>query len=138
MAFTLSPRIWQALTRFIRGLDLDPALAGGIHRGVAPEPTPYPFLIINPLPATHARDWSGLMLVGAVDIIVVSTNSVDAERLDQSIAAALDEAELAVAGQEHMTTIRLNDLNLEPDEDADKHRLFMAGGTYEIWTQQNA
>ena len=84
------------------------------------------------------RDWSGLMLVGAVDIIVVSTNSVDAEQLDQSIAAALDEADLSVDGQEHMTTTRLTDLNLAPDEDAAKHRLFMAGGTYEIWTQQNA
>lgn len=138
MPFTLSSRIWQALVRFIRELDLEPALAGGIHQGVAPEKTPYPFLVISPLPASHVRDWSGLMLIAVVDIVVVSNQSVQANNLDQAIYQALDDAELEVEGQETMTIVRLSDLNPLPDEDADKHRLFMAGGTYEIWTQQNA
>lgn len=138
MPYTRSWRIWQALVRTIRGLNLDPPLTGGIHRDTAPEPTPYPFVLIRPVTAPYVRDWTGRMIVAVVDILVVSDNSVVAEELDQSIAEALDNAELAVEGQSHMVTERTNDLVLPPEEDADKNRMFSAGGTYEIWTQQNA
>lgn len=137
MTITRSWRVDQSLVKSIRALSLNPALTGGIHKGTAPEKTPYPFVLIRDVASPYVDDWSGRVIIAVRDILVISDNSVVAEELDQSIAEALDNAALSVTGQDHMVTIRTNDLAIDPEEDADRVRVYAAGATYEIWTQQN-
>jgi hypothetical protein len=76
-----------------------------------------------------------VILLPRYDVKVFSKNSVEAETLDALVAVVLDEAPLAVTGQSTLICRRVADLNL-PDVDEEGQKIYMVGGTYEVWTDQ--
>jgi len=107
-----------------------------LHEGFAPEKIPYPFVTYQPFPTTpRAFTWGSVMLIARYDVKVFSKNSVEADNLDALIAAVLDGADLPVAGQSTLICRRVADLR-SPDTDEEGQKIYMVGGTYEVWTDQ--
>lgn len=138
MAPSTSAMIWQALVAFIRASAVDSQLTGGIHKGTAPEKKPYPLAQGDLLPApyedTFGRD--SRMIVCAVDLVVYSRNSVEADNVDAALAELLDGAALSVTGQDTLICQRVQDLNPGEDYDSEGKAVYGSGGQYEIWTDQ--
>lgn len=107
-----------------------------LHEGFAPEKVEYPFVTYAPFPTIpRLHLWGSLLVVARYDVKVFSRNSVEAENLDALIATVLDEAELSVAGQSTLICRRVADLR-SPDVDEEGQKIYMVGGTYEVWTDQ--
>ena len=107
-----------------------------LHEGFAPEFTPYPFITYQPFPSIpRFYLWGSMMVVARYDVKVYSRNSVEADNLDALIATVLDEANLSVAGQSTLICRRVTDLR-SPDVDEEGQKIYMVGGTYEVWTDQ--
>lgn len=138
MAYTRSSNIWRALIAFLRASAVEPSMVGGFHRGPAPEKTKYPLCLINPVPTPYEDTFGGdsRMIIGIVDVIVYSRNSVEADDLDGSIAATLEGADLTVDGQSTLLVRRMTDLLLDPEFDSEGMKVYPFGGTYEVWTDQ--
>lgn len=138
MAYRTSGNIWRSLVSTIRSDGaLKAALIGGIHRGIAPEKVPYPFLSYNPLPTTYEDAWGSRMLIAVVDVVVFSENPVEADNLDQSTSEVLDGAVLSVEGQATLICRRVGDLS-DDEVDQQGKKVYQIGGSYEIWTNQDA
>ena len=139
MPYTRSSNIWRALVVKVRATSpLYASLTGGIHRGLAPEKTEYPLAVYTPVASPYEDTFGGdtRLIVGVCDVVILSRNSVEADNLDQSMADALDGAELTVTGQSTLICRRINDLDLEPEFDDEGKKVYPVGGTYEIWTDQ--
>jgi hypothetical protein len=107
-----------------------------LHEGFAPELTPYPFITWQPFPTTpRVYTWGSVMALARYDIRAVSRNSVEAENLDALCSAVLDEANLSVEGQSTLICRRVADLRSQ-DVDEEGQKVYMIGGTYEVWTDQ--
>lgn len=140
MPYTRSSNITRALVQFMRAqTGLYAALTGGIHKGVAPEKFDYPMGVYRIVASPYEDDFGGdtRMIVAAVDVVFYSRNPVDADDVDQSWAEVLDGAELTVTGQTTLICRRTNDLDLDPELDAEGKKVYPVGGTYEIWTDQS-
>lgn len=106
-----------------------------LFQSFAPEKAPYPFITYQMLPATRSPLWGSVMFVAWFDVKAFSENSVEAENLDALCAAVLDGADLPVAGQSTLICRRIADLS-SPETDEEGKKVYMAGGTYEVWTDQ--
>jgi hypothetical protein len=106
-----------------------------LFQGFAPEKAEYPFITYQFLPGARAYPWGSVMFRTWFDVKAFSENSVEAENLDALVATALDEVELQVAGQSTLICRRIADLST-PDVDEEGKKIYMAGGTYEVWTDQ--
>jgi Protein of unknown function (DUF3168) len=107
-----------------------------LHEGFAPEKTAYPFVTYQQWPTVPAvYTWGSVMVLARFDVKVFSKNSVEANNLFALVAATLDEAELPVAGQSTLICRRVADLR-SPDVDEEGQKIYMVGGTYEVWTDQ--
>ena len=106
-----------------------------LHEAFAPAKTPYPLVTYQHISGPRFYTWGSVMLRSAYDIKVFSPNSVEADNLFALCAAVLDEAELSVAGQSTLICRRIADLR-SPDVDEEGNKIYMVGGTYEIWTDQ--
>lgn len=116
--------------------DFRATLTGGIHEGVAPEKTEYPFATFQPVAAPYEDDWSSRMIVAIVDVFVYSENQVTARNGDQIVADALDRVQLTVDDMTTLICRRIADIPAAPDVDAEGKLIYQVGGTYEIWTDQ--
>lgn len=110
-------------------------LSGGIHEGFAPEKASYPFLVYQLIYAPIARFWGSQMYVAGFDIRVFSEDSVGANNADALVLNVLDDAALVVDGQTTLLCQRTADL-ASPDVDDEGRKIYMVGGTYEVWTDQ--
>jgi Protein of unknown function (DUF3168) len=107
-----------------------------LHEGFAPEKTVYPFITYQRFPTVPREyTWGSVMMLARYDVDVFSPNSVEANNLDALVAAVLDEAELSVAGQSTLICRRVADLSSQ-DTDDEGRKIYMVGGTYEVWTDQ--
>lgn len=106
-----------------------------LHEAFAPAKTPYPLVTYQHVYGPRFYTWGSVMLRTAYDVKVLSPNSVEADNLFALVAAVLDEAELSVAGQSTLICRRVADLR-SPDVDEEGTKIYMVGGTYEIWTDQ--
>lgn len=107
-----------------------------LHEGFAPEKTPYPFFTYQRFPTTpRVFTWGSVMLIARYDIKVYSQDSVEADNLDQLAAAVLDGSTPSVAGQSTLICRRVADLS-DQDVDEEGQKIYMVGGTYEVWTDQ--
>jgi hypothetical protein len=106
-----------------------------LHEGFAPEKATYPLVTYQHIYGPRFYTWGSVMLRTAYDVRAFSPNSVEADNLFALCAAVLDEAELSVAGQSTLICRRVADLR-SPDEDEEGKKIYMVGGTYEIWTDQ--
>ena len=137
MAISTSFNVWQALVQEYRAdAPLKAALAGGLHEGFAPEKAPYPLATYTPVAMPYEDAWGSRMIITLVDIRVFSRDSVEAGNLDQSFARVLDGASLVVTGQSTLICRRVNDIRMPPDLDEEGLKVYGAGGSYEIWTDQ--
>jgi len=132
-----SAGIWRGLVQALRSdAAFRTAITGGIHEGIAPEKVDYPFATYSPVAAPYEDDWGSRMIVAVVDVFVFSENQVTARNGDQTIADALDSAQLTVDDQSTLICRRIADVPASPDVDAEGKLIYQVGGTYEIWTSQ--
>ncbi len=136
MTVTTSAPIKRALVAQLRtSTALKAALPGGIHEGFAPEKAPYPILIYNMAYSPYDYIWGSVMIVGGVDLNIWSYSSVDANNIDALVMQTLNDAQLSVDGQTTLICRRVADLSSQ-DTDEEGRKLYMVGGTYEVWTDQ--
>jgi|WetSurSiteA1Bulk_404760.scaffolds.fasta_scaffold43954_2 hypothetical protein len=139
MAYTSSSAILRALVQRVRANPaLRASLVGGIHEGFSPEPiATYPMAIYTSVAMSYEPTWTSRLIVGLVDVTIYSRDQVEASNLDQSMLEQLDGAALTPEGQTSLICRRVNDLrNIDVDEEGRK--VYGVGGSYEIWTSQNA
>jgi len=139
MAYSSSAAIVRALVQRVRANSaLRASLKGGIHEGFSPEPVEtLPMAIYVPVAASYESTWSSRAIVALFDVTIYSRSQVEASNLDQSMLEQLDGATLSPDGQTFLICRRVNDLrNTDVDEEGQK--VYGVGGSYEIWTSQNA
>lgn len=113
------------------------AIAGGIHESIAPRKVKYPFLVYQLVAANYTYQWDGMQNHVLCDITTWAENPVDANNVDALVAAALNEAALAVAGQVTLLCRRISDTPTGQEIDSTGKRVYQIGGSYEIWTDQS-
>ena len=135
-ASTTAP-IKRALVRQLRSsVPLMAAIAGGIHQAVAPKKVAYPFVVYSLVTAPRDYQQDGFQYWAQFDVFAFAVNPVDAENVDSLVAAALEDAPLAVTGQELLYCRRISDTTMPPAPDKTGRRIFQVGGTYRIVTDQ--
>jgi hypothetical protein len=136
MALTTAAPVLRALVQHLRTVtELTGGLTGGIHEGLAPDATAWPFLIYNLQWSNYRYDSTGAIMTGLVTLQVVSDDQVEARNLDALVMTALHDAALTVSGQTTLYCRRSMDL-YSVDTDAQGKRVYMVGGMYDIWTDQ--
>lgn len=137
MVVTTSAPIKRALVQALRASGpLVAAINGGIHETIAPRKVKYPFVTYDLVSSPYEYDWTGVMIEAMFDVSIFAENPVDANNVDALVAAALNEAALAVSGQTTLLCRRVADMPTGPDVDAEGHRIYQVGGTYSVWTDQ--
>lgn len=137
MSVTSSAAIKRAIVAQLRtNTDLKTALSGGIHEGFAPKKAPYPLLVYNMVYSPYDYLWDSVIIVGGFDINIWSYSSVDANNIDALVLSTLNDAHLSTEGQTTLICRRTADLGSQ-DVDEEGRKLYMVGGTYEVWTDQN-
>jgi hypothetical protein len=106
-----------------------------IHEGTAPAGTEYPFLTYSMVYAPYDDDWGKRTLRVAFDISAWSDNQVEANTLDSLVMTTVEDSLATVDGQTTLYARRTDGLRL-PEVDETGTRIFRAGGTYVIWTDQ--
>jgi hypothetical protein len=114
---------------------LKAALGGGIHEGFAPEKAEYPFLTYQLIYAPIRRQWGAQQYISGFDLRIFSDDSVEANNLDALVLTVLDDAALEVDGQSTLLCHRVADLASQ-DVDEEGRKIYMVGGTHEVWTDQ--
>lgn len=128
--------IKRALVAHLRkSAALKAELAGGIHEGFAPEKADYPFLTYQLIFAPIRRQWDAQQYITGFDIRIFSGESVEANNIDALVLTVLDDAALEVDGQSTLLCHRVADLASQ-DVDEEGRKIYMVGGSYEIWTDQ--
>jgi hypothetical protein len=107
----------QSLVRAVREASAYGTLKG-VFPGFAPEKVDYPFAVYVRLAAPIEDDWTNRMYVAAYQVAVFSRNEVDAKELDQSIADALEGAQLTIDGMSSLICTRVADLPTGVELDA--------------------
>ena len=131
---TTSAPIFQALVQRVR---TDNTLkAAGVHEGVAPQRTPYPFLVYNQQAGDYEYDTTKVKIEASFSFFVFSRNQVEAHNLDQLVMNVLQDAPLSVSGQSTLFCRRVMDVPIPPDIDEEGKKIFQVGGLYEVWTDQ--
>ncbi len=108
---------------------------GGFHEGFAPEKKPYPIVVYTIAWSPYVYTWDSLMLICGFDVSVWSPSSVDANNVDALIFTTLHDASLVVDGQTTLICRRVAGLSSQ-DVDEEGKKVYMVGGTYEVWTDQ--
>lgn len=113
----------------------------GFYEGLAPRKTAYPFEVYNLVAAPYDYDWTGLMIMTAIDAFTFSDNSVEANNLDALVFNTLQDVDLMsilIPGVTEQTTLicrRVADISSD-DVDEEGKKVYQVGGTYLIWTDQ--
>lgn len=136
MALSTSAPIRRALVATLRSsASLKAALTGGIHEGFAPMKADYPFLTYQLIYAPIRRQWGSQQYLAGFDVRVFHGNSVDANDIDALVLAALDDAALSIDGQSTLLCHRVADYSAQ-DVDEEGRKIYVVGGSYEIWSDQ--
>jgi len=127
----------QGLVRAVRNASAYSSL-NGIFPGFAPEKVDYPFATYNRVASPYEDDWSNRTIIALYDVFVFArADEVAAKELDQSIADALDGAQLTVDGMTTLICRRISDAPSFEDVDEEGKKIYQVGGSYEIWTDQS-
>lgn len=133
VALGTSAAIKQALVAHLRA---DTSLNGiKFFESFAPAKQDYPFVTYQRVSAPYDYDWTGVIIRSAWDIRAWSRSPVEAEDLDVLVSRSLNDASLSVTGQSTLICRRYADLG-DRDVDEEGQPIFMAGGTYTVWTDQ--
>lgn len=141
MAVTNVGPVKQAFVRALRDITALKAAVGsdGIHEGIAPPNTEYPFVVYDLATSRRMYKWgSGQILVSTFDVFVISADQVEAHNLDQLILDGMHDKTLSFdAGSEQSTLLcrRYLDMSFTNVDDAGK-KVYQVGGSYRVWTGQ--
>lgn len=135
MAVTTSAPIRQAFIAAVRAASAYGSLTG-LFNGFASEKTNYPFATYSEIVAPYEDAWGSRMIIAVFDLFVFARTEAEAGDLDQSLAEALDGAELSVQDQTALICRRVADVPMPPDLDEEGKKIYQVGGSYEIWTDQ--
>lgn len=132
------------LQAFVQKLRFAPSTvpAGGIHEGLAPQGTTYPFFVYQLHYAPLDYDWTNVLARVGIDLVVHSREQVEARNLDALVMGRLQNAsfdfaatQLGFSGQSTLYCRRVLDLS-SVELDGAGQRIFLVGGQYEIWIDQ--
>lgn len=132
---TTSAPIKQALVAHLRRITALKAAVTGFHHAFAPKKVAYPFLTYQLIYAPIRRQWGSQMYITGFDIKIFSEDSVEADNLDALVMMGLNDAALEIDGQTTLLCHRVADFN-SPDVDEEGRKVYMVGGSYEVWTDQ--
>jgi len=135
MVTSVAPVKQALVARMRASTPLKNAAKGGIHEGVAPQKTPYPFITYSLGYSPWVYTWDSVIIESPLVVSVFHTNSVEANNLDALVLTALQEAPLSVSGQSTLICRRVGDLSSQ-DVDEEGKKIYQVGGRYEIWTDQ--
>lgn len=136
MPISTTAPIKQAIVQKLRAdTTFYSALLGGIHEGFAPSKVKYPFMTYQLVYDPIAYTWGSMLHLAGFDLRIFSTDSVEANNLDALVLNTLNDAALSVSGQTTLYARRVADLS-SPDVDDEGRKVYMVGGTYEVWTDQ--
>jgi hypothetical protein len=130
-----SARIKQAIVAAMRAETALKTAVNGFHDSFAPADTDYPFVTYQRISAPYDYDWTSVTLRTYWDIKVWSRSPVEAEDLDLLVTSVLNDASLSVSEQSTLICRRYSDLG-DRDIDEEGKAIYMAGGTYTVWTSQ--
>lgn len=114
---------------------LKAGLTGGIHEGLAPDATSYPFLTYQLHYGSLVGGWGNLDIRAGYDIYVWSRDQVEARNLDQLVHETLWDAQLNVGTQTVLYCRRSLDMS-STDVDGQGQKIYQVGGLYTILTNQ--
>lgn len=139
---TSAPLLQAIVQKLKANSSLLAALPGGIHEGLAPLGTAYPFLVYQLHYAPIDYDWTGALTRTGVDLVVHTRDQVEGRTLDQLVMDTLQNAnfnfaatQLGSSGQSTLFCRRTLDLS-SVDLDDKGQKLYLIGGQYEIWVDQ--
>ncbi len=128
--------ISRALVVTLKGnANLKTALTGGMHEGLAPDGTKYPFLVYNLHYGSIQAGWGFADVVAGYDVFVYSRDQVEARNLDQLVHETLWDAALNVTGQSTLYCRRSLEMS-SVDVDEQGQKVYQVGGLYVISTYQ--
>lgn len=135
MPISTSAPIKQALVATMRAETALRTAVNGFHEAFAPAKVDYPFITYQRISAPYEYDWGSVMFRTYWDIKAWSRDPVEAETLDALVSSVLNDASLTVTGQSTLICRRYTDFG-DRDVDEEGRPVFMAGGSYTIWTNQ--
>jgi len=104
--------------------------------GFAPEGAGFPRGIFQLHYAPALLDWTGVVNILGVDVLVFSKTQGEAASLDQLVFTTLTSQRLAVTGQTFLSIKKASSLSLQ-DVDEQGKPIYEVGGVYEISVAQS-
>jgi len=131
------PSVRQALIRQLRAnLVLKDQLLGDWSEGFAPSGTAFPRGIVQLHYAPALLDWTGVVNIVGVDVLIFAKTKEDADSAFQLVFTTLNNQRLTVTGQTSLSCLYTSGLSLQ-DEDAQGKPIFEVGGVFEIKVAQS-
>ena len=131
------PSVRQALIRQLRAnLVLKGQLLGDWSEGFAPSGTAFPRGVLSLHYAPAQYDWTGVVNILGVDVLIFSKTQEEAASLFQLVFTTLQDQRLTVTGQTSLSCRFSSSLSLQ-DEDAQGKPIFEVGGVLEIRVAQS-
>lgn len=131
------PSVRQALIRQLRAnLVLEDQLLGDWSEGFAPSGTAFPRGVLSLHYAPAAYDWTGVVNILGVDVLLFSKTQDEATSLYQLAFTTLQDQRLTVTGQTSLSCRFTSSLSLQ-DEDAQGKPIFEVGGVLEVRVAQS-
>jgi hypothetical protein len=131
------PSVRQALLRQLRAnLVLEDQLKGDWSEGFAPSGTAFPRGVISLHYAPAQYDWSGVVNILGVDVLIFSKDAGDAASIFQLAYTTLQDQRLTVTGQTSLSCRFSSSLSLQ-DEDAQGKPIYESGGVLEVMVAQS-
>lgn len=139
---TIAPLLQAIVHKLKANASLIAALSGGIHEGLAPLGTTYPFLVYQMHYAPVDYDWSNVLTRVGVDLVVHAKDQVEGRTLDALVMDSMQNADfdfsatqLGSSGQSTLFCRLVLPLS-GADLDGEGRKLYLIGGQYEIWIDQ--
>jgi hypothetical protein len=131
------PSVRQALIRQLRSnLVLTDQLLGDWSEGFAPPGTAFPRGILSLHYAPALYDWTGVVNILGVDVLIFAKDQGDAASIFQLVFTTLQDQRLTVTGQTSLSCRFTSSLSLQ-DEDAQGKPIYEVGGVLEIRVTQS-
>lgn len=142
MTTTSAPLLQAIVQKLKANASLMSTLTGGIHEGLAPLGTTYPFLVYQMHYSPIDYDWTGALTRTGIDLVVHTRDQVEGRTLDQLVMDTLQDADfdfsatqLGSSGQYTLYCRRVLDLS-SVDLDDKGQKVYLIGGQNEIWVDQ--
>lgn len=139
---TIAPLLQAIVQKLKANASLSAALTGGIHEGLAPLGTAYPFLTYQMHYAPIDYDWTAVLTRAGVDLVVHTRDQVEGRTLDALVMGSMQNADfnfgatqLGSSGQSTLFCRQVLPLS-GAELDGEGMKVYLVGAQYEIWIDQ--